>query len=90
MFNSDNWQHVCFVNDELKVIISYGAEIIDEELVELFYPTLVNEEGHSLFQQNYRRLEEAVSFTNKNYGHWEFGDLEAVPEGDGCSSCQAH
>lgn len=89
--NLDNWNFSSYNSNNLKVFIALSAQP-SESGDELFYSvTSMESDEVEVFQQDFLKLEDAIAFANKRYGHWDFSDpVEGTSSGEGCGSCAAH
>ena len=88
--NLQNWNYAHFNSEHFIAMISIVAAESDGEVTMKYSPTVIDEDKNEIFQCDFDNLEEAISFTNKKYGHWSFRDPSENSSESGCSSCKAH
>lgn len=87
--NTSNWTYSRYHKGDFMALVTFGAdpESIQEERLE-YYVTVLENELHESFQQQFTTLSEACMYLNANYGDWTFEDQTAPKSG--CSTCAAH
>ncbi|EQC52599.1 hypothetical protein [Bacteriovorax sp. DB6_IX] len=85
--NLTNWNYSYYNSEFFKALISIVGTEKDGEFVQLYCPTVIDDQDTEVFQKDFEDLQEAIDFINKNYSHWSFIDPARK---DGCSSCSAH
>ncbi|MCP4914961.1 MAG: hypothetical protein GY909_17715 [Oligoflexia bacterium] len=93
MLNESNWNYCSYISNDLKVFIALAAQPDTSGDQELLYSvTSITKEDVEVFQQDFKLLDEAISFANRRYGHWDFIDplTGNTGSGSGCGSCEAH
>ncbi len=89
----DNWATCGHQFPPLQAFITLGgipAHGARENPAVVYCLTLAEVDGAELYQQEFTRLEDAVTALNARYGHWDFFDREQSATGGGCDTCQAH
>lgn len=88
----DNWNYCNYKSENLKAIISFGADPEDEKMDLLYFVTLLDEENNEIHQKKFTILKDAVDNINTKYHDlWDFEDLgNKNSSGGGCSTCVAH
>lgn len=83
-----NWNYSQLTRDEKRAFISMAAEP-DQGI---FYSvTVVEGETRELSSVDFKSLNEACLYINKEFERWDFIDLSKSNKSDsGCSSCVAH
>ena len=97
MIDQDCWNTSYYLCNEQKCFISFSAEpdpLGGKRINEFYSVTLTSGEDEELLQKNFMHLQEAISYINNSYGHWNqhflAGSNAKDKDGSGCSSCQAH
>ncbi|OIQ20724.1 MAG: hypothetical protein BM556_01935 [Bacteriovorax sp. MedPE-SWde] len=85
--NLTNWNYSYYNSEHFKALISIVGAQNNDEVALMYCPTVLDEEDTEIFQKDFLKLEDAISFINNKYGHWSFIDPTMK---DGCSSCSAH
>lgn len=87
--NASNWTYSCYNNGNFMALVTFGADpkSVEENRLE-YYVTVLEDEIHETFQQQFPTLAEACLYLNANYGDWTFEDQTAPKSG--CSTCAAH
>lgn len=88
----DNWTHTQYALDNLRALISFGADYKrPDELI--YFATLLDQDDQEVFQADFTSLQAACDYINLRYeNEWPIVDLLAPPKGKegGCASCVAH
>lgn len=88
----DNWSHTHYQFENLRAIISFGANW-DESDELIYFVTVLDEDDQEVFQEQFQTLSEACEYINNRYqNEWPIIDLlnpKNSKEG-GCASCVAH
>ena len=90
-FTQDNWNYCQYIHQDKKALISLGAspDILDTKF--LYMVTVLDSENNELFQEEFDSANAACQSINNKYSEfWEFVDMSAPKDTDGCSSCEAH
>lgn len=72
---TENWAFSHYFNKPHRIFISYGAEPApnnDQDIIDLYYATIVDKDDREAYQQTFTDLSEAIAYINENYNHWEF------------------
>lgn len=92
MITQDNWTFTHFTNQKLKALVTYGASFEGSEVSEEFFATVIDDEGHDVFQQSFNNLNDACDYLNRRYQKiWKLVDATLKSSGtSGCDTCVAH
>lgn len=88
-----NWTYSYYANQDLKALVTLGAHLQGEEIIEEFFATVINEDGHDVFQESFTDIDKACHYLNKRFQKiWKFTDGTRPSNGKegGCSTCVAH
>ena len=88
-FTLKNWNYCHYNSENFKALISIVATPgQDNEIIDLFCPTVLDHENQEVFQKDFKSLAKAIEFMNLTYSHWSF--VDPMAKGEGCGSCNAH
>jgi hypothetical protein len=91
--NHENWTYTQYTFDNLRAIISLGAELEGEDTSFCYFVTVLDDEEQEVFQQQFTSLDLACDYINKRYrGQWTYVDSNNPPteKSGSCATCVAH
>lgn len=87
-FTPDNWNHVQYINENQRALVSIGADLKGDLL---YFVTVIDENDQVLYQSEHKTVEKACFHINDKYQEfWDFSNLATAGTGGGCGSCNAH
>ena len=86
-----NWTHTQYSLDNLRALITFGADWHSPEQL-TYFVTLLDQDDQEVFQEEFSTLSSACDYINQRYQNdWPILDLIAPTKSEGgCSSCIAH
>lgn len=103
MINDLNWTFCYFTHDDFRAQIHQGGYFEENKVLDLFYVNIFKVESlkanqpevdlKEVDQIEFKNLDAALEFINKNFGHWKFSnqlDDKSHDTKGGCGSCVAH